>query len=200
MPPSDLRRQREHQIAQGALSLFKERGFHATSVREIAAASGLSMGGLYEYISTKEDVLSLVYRHLIDGIEEAAPDAEESDLEDLLIDLMRGTAEHAAEVQLMYRETASLDPEQRSVIAEAEREQAARVRAAIERGVASGTIVVDDPELVANVLVFLTAFYPLRRWVLRHRADLDADTLARATVDLVMGGMRASGSHRGPRL
>ena len=190
MPPPDLRRQREDQIATGALALFKEKGFHSTSVREIAAASGLSMGGLYEYITTKEDVLSLVYRHLIAGLDEAAPDAAESDLDDLLLDLMGGTAEHAGEVQLMYRETGSLDPGQRASLADAEREQAARVQAAIERGIAAGTISVADPELVANVLVFLTAFYPLRRWVLRHRPDLDAETVAGATVDLVMRGMR----------
>jgi AcrR family transcriptional regulator len=190
MASADLRREREHQIAHGALALFKEKGYHATSVREIAASSGLSMGGLYDYISTKEDVLFLVYRHLIAGIEEAAPDAEERDLEGLLLDLMRGTAEHAAEVQLMYRETGSLPTVRRAVIAAAEREQAARVEAAIERAAAAGEVSVDDPELVANVLVFLTAFYPLRRWVLRHRPDLDADTVAKAAVDLVIRGMR----------
>ncbi|RPI22116.1 MAG: TetR/AcrR family transcriptional regulator [Actinobacteria bacterium] len=190
MPPTDLRRQREDQIASGALLLFKEKGFHSTSVREIAAAAGLSMGGLYEYISSKEDVLWLVYRHLISGLEEAAPDAAQSDLEHLLLDLMGGTAEHAAEVQLMYREAGSLDAGQRVLLAAAEREQAARVRAAIQRAMADGTVAVADPDLVANVLVFLTAFYPLRRWVLRHRPDLDADTVARATVDLVMRGMR----------
>jgi TetR/AcrR family transcriptional regulator, cholesterol catabolism regulator len=190
MPSADLRREREHQIAHGALALFKEQGYHSTSVREIAAAAGLSMGGLYEYITSKEDVLSLVYRHLIDGIEEAAPDAEARDLEGLLVDLMLGTADHAAEVQLMYRETGSLQPGQRALIAAAERDQAARVQGAIERAMASGTVEVSDPELVANLLVFLTAFYPLRRWVLRHRPDLDADTVAKATVDLVMRGMR----------
>lgn len=187
---SELRRERESQIAHGALALFKEKGYHATSVREIAAAARLSMGGLYEYISAKEDVLFLVYRHLIAGLEEAAPDAEERDLEGLLLDLMRGTSEHAAEVQLMYRETGSLPAEQRAVIATAEREQAARVQRAIERAGAGGDVSVDDPELVANVLVFLTALYPLRRWVLRHRPDLDADTVAKTVVDLVMRGMR----------
>ncbi|RPI20174.1 MAG: TetR/AcrR family transcriptional regulator, partial [Actinobacteria bacterium] len=147
MPPTDLRRQREDQIASGALLLFKEKGFHSTSVREIAAAAGLSMGGLYEYISSKEDVLWLVYRHLISGLEEAAPDAAQSDLEHLLLDLMGGTAEHAAEVQLMYREAGSFDAGQRVLLAAAEREQAARVRAAIQRAMAVWTVAVADPDL-----------------------------------------------------
>lgn len=180
---------RERQIARGALSLFEEKGFHATSVREIAAASGLSMGGLYEYISSKEDVLSLVYQHLIEGLEEAVSSPGERDLEPLLAALMRATAEHASEVQLMYRETFSLDAEQRARLAEAERQQAAAVRQAIERAQEAEAVAVADPDLVAHVLVFLTAFYPLRRWVLRHRPDLDAQTVARTVVDLVMRGM-----------
>ncbi|MCP3976079.1 MAG: TetR/AcrR family transcriptional regulator [bacterium] len=189
MSPSDLRRQREDQIALGALGLFRDKGYHATSIREIAAASRMSMGGLYEYIDTKQDVLSLVYRHLIEGVQ---PDVDPSaDLAETLVALMQGTAEHAAEVQLIYRETASLDPAHRIQLAESERQQVAALQDVIERGVAAGTLDVGDPELAAHVLVFLTAFYPLRRWLLRQRQDLGPDELAKAVADLIIGGIGA---------
>lgn len=190
MASADLRRQREEQIAVGALGLFKDKGYHATSIREIASAAGLSMGGLYEYINTKQDVLSLVYRYLISGVEAVGPEDADS-LDDMLVALMQGTARHAAEVQLVYRETASLDPEHRSRLAESERAQADMIRSVIEEGVAAGDLAAEDPELAAHLVVFLTAFFPLRRWLLRHRQDLGPDEAARAVAKLMMEGLRA---------
>ena len=47
---------RREQMIQGAVKLFKEKGFHRTTTREIAKEAGFSIGTLYEYIRTKEDV------------------------------------------------------------------------------------------------------------------------------------------------
>src|SRR5690625_5003445 len=54
---SKLIKKRRNQMMQGAITLFKEKGFHRTTTREIAKESGFSIGTLYEYIRTKEDVL-----------------------------------------------------------------------------------------------------------------------------------------------
>ena len=51
---------RRQQIIQAGVKLFKEKGFHRATTREIAKAAGFSIGTLYEYIRTKEDVLYLV--------------------------------------------------------------------------------------------------------------------------------------------
>ena len=51
---------RRQQIIKAAIILFKEKGFHGTTTREIAKESGFSIGTLYEYIRTKEDILFLV--------------------------------------------------------------------------------------------------------------------------------------------
>ena len=47
----DLRRR---QIVEGALRVFTAKGFHASTVREIAEEAGLTMGSLYNYVSSKE--------------------------------------------------------------------------------------------------------------------------------------------------
>ncbi len=50
-------------IERAALSLFTRKGFHGTSVREIAKKAGVSMGKLYIYYHTKEDIfIDLVQR------------------------------------------------------------------------------------------------------------------------------------------
>jgi len=56
----DLVAQRRKQIVDGAVPLFVEKGFHKTTTREIARAVGFSIGSLYEYVSSKEDILFLV--------------------------------------------------------------------------------------------------------------------------------------------
>jgi AcrR family transcriptional regulator len=50
-------------IERAALQLFTRKGFHGTTVREIADKAGVSMGKLYIYYDTKEDIfVELVHR------------------------------------------------------------------------------------------------------------------------------------------
>ena len=68
-----LVQKRRDQMIKGAVTLFKQKGFHRTTTREIAKAAGFSIGTLYEYIRTKEDVLYLVcdsiYDHVSDRLQ-----------------------------------------------------------------------------------------------------------------------------------
>ncbi len=56
----DLVRKRRRQIVDASVALFVQHGYHKTTTRQIARASGVSIGSLYEYVSTKEDILYLV--------------------------------------------------------------------------------------------------------------------------------------------
>lgn len=56
----ELVAKRRHQIVDASVSLFIKNGFHKTTTREIARAAGFSIGNLYEYVATKEDILYLV--------------------------------------------------------------------------------------------------------------------------------------------
>ena len=101
-------------MIKGAVTLFKEKGFHRTTTREIAKASGFSIGTLYEYIRTKEDVLYLVVDSIYDGVKERL----ENDLanaEGTIESLKKGIAhyfrvidEMQDEVVVMYQEAKSL--------------------------------------------------------------------------------------------
>ncbi len=56
----DLVERRRRQIVDAAVELFIQNGFHKTTTRQIAAAAGFSIGSLYEYVASKEDILYLV--------------------------------------------------------------------------------------------------------------------------------------------
>jgi TetR/AcrR family transcriptional regulator, cholesterol catabolism regulator len=48
---------RRDQILEASARLFSERGYHATSMREIGEATGMLAGSLYAHIDGKEDLL-----------------------------------------------------------------------------------------------------------------------------------------------
>ncbi len=57
-------------IEEAAKELFIKRGFHATSMRDIAQGAGTSLGNLYNYYKTKEDILESIiarYQKVIDA-------------------------------------------------------------------------------------------------------------------------------------
>ncbi len=52
---------RAEQVYAAALRLFREKGYHATSMQDIAVAVGLYKGSLYHYIGGKQDLLLQVF-------------------------------------------------------------------------------------------------------------------------------------------
>lgn len=48
---------RQEQILEAALSCFAKRGFHQTSMHDISAEAGISVGLIYRYFKSKEDVI-----------------------------------------------------------------------------------------------------------------------------------------------
>jgi AcrR family transcriptional regulator len=52
------------QIVETALSLFREQGFDATTIREIAARTGLSLGATYYYFPSKDAIVAAYYNHV----------------------------------------------------------------------------------------------------------------------------------------
>ena len=71
-------RERGEEVYAAALRLFMQKGYHATSMQDIAAAVGLYKGSLYHYIGSKEDLLVQVFERamvsLLADVERIAAD------------------------------------------------------------------------------------------------------------------------------
>ena len=67
----DLVRERRRHIIDSTVQLFIQHGYHKTTTRMIAKASSFSIGSLYEYISSKEDLLYLVCKTIHEEVREA---------------------------------------------------------------------------------------------------------------------------------
>lgn len=55
-------------IRDEAATLFFERGYDATTLRQVASAAGLKVGSLYNHISSKEDLLQQIMGGIIDDL------------------------------------------------------------------------------------------------------------------------------------
>src|SRR5258708_37823556 len=75
-------RERSEEVYRAALRLFREKGYHATSMQDIASAVGLYKGSLYHYIGGKEELLARVFERgmgsLLEDVERIAADTTAS--------------------------------------------------------------------------------------------------------------------------
>ena len=66
---------RKQEIARVALDLFADRGFEATSIRQIAQAAGVGKGTIYEYFDSKVEIVFAALKVWIDEMEQMAEGA-----------------------------------------------------------------------------------------------------------------------------
>src|SRR5438045_9372110 len=61
----------EHLLARAA-RVFADKGYHCTTMRDLAAASGMSLAGMYYYVRGKEDLLFHVQERCFSRVLEGA--------------------------------------------------------------------------------------------------------------------------------
>lgn len=200
----ELIEQRHEEIFKAASRIFISRGYHRATVREIAEEAGLSLGSLYSYIRTKEDILYLVFdkltttlreniRKAIAGIEDPVEQMRAALRADI------GTTEqYQDEILLMYQETKSLDRESLHAVLNREADYVRFfediLRLGYERGVFKG-----DPRLSADIITYLCSILALRRWNLRRRfASGEATEGLIAFILRGLGVMEGKGNESAP--
>jgi AcrR family transcriptional regulator len=67
---SEHRPEPRQEILRAAARLFQQRGYHATSMNDVAAALKLSKGGLYHHFESKDEILFHIMSHAMDITEE----------------------------------------------------------------------------------------------------------------------------------
>ncbi len=122
----DLVEQRRNQIVDASLKLFFKNGFHKTTTRQIAKESGFSIGSLYEYISSKEDILFLVCDSIHGEVEQSVNDifavkgGTRESLAEMISEYIMICDKMNTHVLLMYQESKSLPAKFRSKIIDTE--------------------------------------------------------------------------------
>ncbi len=183
---------RHEQICDAALKLFTRKGFHQTSVREIAAACGLPIGTLYTYIKTKEDILYLIYRRIFGIFQERMLEATNGieDASRRLRAALEATLKIYDEFQdvvlLLYQESHALSRQAIRSLVEVDRSYVSFFRQILEKGNRQGQFAVKDTNLVAISVLFLCAVWALKRWNLK---DYQLPQVIEHLENLIMNGI-----------
>ncbi len=190
----DLIGRRHAQICDAALKLFSHKGFHQTTVREIAEACSLGIGTLYSYIKTKEDILHLVYRRILETFEARMLRATNGiqdprlQLKVALEETLKIYDECEDAVLLLYQESHVLGRQGLQGLFEVDRSYVGIFREILERGIRAGHFVVKEPHLLAVCILFLCAVRDLKRWNLQgYTLDAVIDSL----TGLILNGISA---------
>ncbi|MBL0389449.1 TetR family transcriptional regulator [Tumebacillus sp. ITR2] len=133
------------EITKAAVMLFERKGYHATSVQDIADEVGLQKGSLYHYISSKEDLLmQLAHRSIGEyngQMEEILHDASLTNRERMQRAIehhLRYVTKNVQLTTVLLREAFSLGEDQHQVIQAQTDKYLNFWTQVIEQGIAAG--------------------------------------------------------------
>lgn len=156
-------------IFTATFDLANTKGFQAMSLRDLSRETGISMGGLYAYIGSKNDLASVIEGVLRKYIDQVIGGLASENLAP--IDFLRAIV--FGEIYMMqilnpwyyfcYMELKGLPREQQQQAMDLEMRFESYLISAFEAGVKSGQFVCEQPELLAS---HVTA--QLQQWHLKH--------------------------------
>lgn len=119
--------QRLEHLLRTAARVFAARGYHSTTMRDLSRATGMSLAGIYYYVSGKDELLYLIqercFRRVVEGaraaVEHAADAVEE--LERFIEHHVTFFAEHMDEMKVLSHEADSLSGGRKEAIARLKR-------------------------------------------------------------------------------
>lgn len=185
---------KQAEIMQAAIRLFQQKGYHATSMQDIADAVGLQKGSLYHYISGKEDLLVVIIHDALGQYNARLTEIRGLDLpvrerlELAVRSHLKGIAENLGMLTIFLRESYALNPDQQRMIAQESDRYNRMFEDLFAEGVRSGELRDLDPKLSTRVVLGATNWF--YRWY-RPDGSYSIDQMADFFVDLVFNGIAA---------
>ncbi|MHB8459079.1 MAG: TetR/AcrR family transcriptional regulator [Candidatus Limnocylindrales bacterium] len=191
-----LTRPREAALHGAATRLFRERGFHATSMQDLAEALGMNRGSLYHYIESKDDLLWTIVSGALERLDasvrpEIEADASAGERLRRAIDAHLAFAvEHGDELALIQIELRSLNDERRREIIRRRDAYEAAWRRVVNDGIAAGEL--RPMNVTLATIAILSACNWFTQWY-RSDGPLSAGEIGSVFAELYLDGMRATG-------
>lgn len=155
-------------LLRAAIGAFADKGFHATTTRDIASRAGLSPAGVYVHFASKEDLLFQLsksgHETARDLLRQARPPGSTpaEALAAMVSTFARWHAEHFREARIVQYEFQHLTPEHREIVLGLRKEIDKVVRSVIAEGARSGAFGVDD--IPSTTLALLSMCIDVARW------------------------------------
>ena len=182
---------RRNELTRQAARLFAEKGYHGTSVGDLAEAMGVQKGSLYAHIDSKADLLwdvardgAAAFHVALDGVDETLPATEKIRL--ALRAHLRVVAEQLDMATVFIREWRYLEGERREEFLAERRRYEERFRSLFREGRELGELRADLDDATATLLALSAANWAYT-WI---RPDTDTDELGDGFYAFLLDGMR----------
>lgn len=187
---------RKGNVMEAAVSLFSRKGYHGTTVRDIAVESGMLSGSLYAHISSKEDLLFDIVLRAADQFMGALqpivdrPGSASEKLRAAMAAHLRVVSNSLEAATVFMHEWKALSEERRAVIAEKRNAYEDLLARIIRQGIESGEFRQVD-EKFARLLV-LSAVNWLYEWY-NPAGPLGPEAVADKFAILLLQGLVSEG-------
>jgi TetR/AcrR family transcriptional regulator, cholesterol catabolism regulator len=182
---------RRNELTRQAARLFAAKGYHGTSIGDLAEAMGVQKGSLYAHIDSKADLLwdvardgAAAFHAALDGVDEALPVTEKIRL--ALRAHLRVVAEQLDIATVFIREWRYLEGDRRDEFLAERRRYEDRFRSLYREGRELGELRTDLDDGTATLLALSAANWAYT-WI---RLDTDTDELADRFYETLLDGMR----------
>ncbi|AYF77361.1 TetR/AcrR family transcriptional regulator [Nocardia yunnanensis] len=169
-------------VREAALTLFAERGYHGTSLRDVANALGLRTPSLYAHIDSKQSLLAEIVAETLDQVVSEFDEvlARTSDPVEQVWEATRVYALHHAthrrEALVVNQDTVHLDEPTLTAAQQLRRRHEHSFRQLIIDGTGLGVFTVAAPKLASFAIMEMCV--SIARWF-REDGDIGADEVAR---------------------
>ena len=153
----------------------------------------MSMGQLYHYISSKDDVLYLVHKHMQKVWFDYLKNSEMEKIADplqKLTEALRHTLEFMVEnkrlLQFIYTESKYLDKKHLRVVLDMDYKNVIGFWCNLLKEVNKQKSIKGDSDFLGSLIAYLLVFLPLRGWTLR---DMPTSKSVDSLVDFILRGL-----------
>lgn len=186
---SDLVMRRQEQVLSAATKLFIKKGFHKTTVRDIARESGLGIGPIYDYVKNKEEILFMIHSRILNqiykGLEKSMFGEEDSKekLRGMIEFLFNMCDRHQNLVMLIYQESHILSNAMQKKIMAGEKKSIVFFEKVLEEGIKNKVFAKCNTKFTANMIIAMVHGWVLKRWDLKN---LKRETGLKYTIVMIM--------------
>jgi AcrR family transcriptional regulator len=196
---------RRFQLGRAALELFESKGYHATTISDIARRAGVSVGTVYQYTPDKEGLLKFVLMDIMEAYAREIPRAV-AGIDDPLLALRAAIRSYCEVVAvrhraglLGYQEGKSLKPRHRKLMMAQELATNQLLARCIESCIEAGLFRRLNVELMTYRIIMIAHAWALKAWHLHRIISLDG-YIEDNVEFLFSGALSAAGRRRYSKL
>lgn len=184
--------ERQEQIVQASAQLIQEKGFHGTTLQDVADQLDFTKAALYYYVEDKQALLFRIHQQLLEMVLAAVETIVKSEqtatekVSQFLDTHIRLIANHPELFTVYFHEKSQLNPEHAAEATRMERQIVSALEIMLREGIEAGAFEALDPTVAAFALLGTSSW--VYRWY-RPQGRLSVEEVSDMLRKIVLRGL-----------